>query len=102
MELSEIMEGLSLPKLNKLLSFLTEKEIAGAFEFMSPDTQRLMAFHLDNQRLAEVITHMSPDEAADFLAVLDESRIGKILNSLDQETSRNLQRLMIHSPRYLL
>ncbi len=97
-ELAEIMEELPVPKLHKLFSFLTEKEIAGAFEFMRLDTQELMAFHLDNPRLAEVVTHMAPDEAADFLAVLDELRIQQILNALDQENSRNLQGLMIHSP----
>jgi len=52
-ELAEIMEELSIPKLHRLLPFLTEKKIAGAFEFMNPDTQGLMAFHLDNHKLAE-------------------------------------------------
>ncbi len=97
-ELAEIMEELSLPKLHRLLPFLTEKEIAGAFEFMNPDTQGLMAFHFDNHKLAQVINQMSPDEAADFLTLLDEGRVQEIFNYLDQETSNDLQKLMTHSP----
>ncbi len=45
-----------------------------------------------------MITHLAPDEAADFLAVLDELRVREALNYVDQEISRNLQKLMAHSP----
>jgi len=97
-ELAEILQELPIAKLNKVISLLTEEEIAEAFEFMSEENQKLMALQLDIRRLSRVIDIMAPDEAADLLTVVNGERARESLKYLDKETSANLQKLMSHSP----
>jgi magnesium transporter len=93
-DLADLIEHLDQEERLHLFDFLEPKGAGDVLVEMEPPVQESILDELDNQAISEIVQELDSDDAADLVGDLPAERAQQIIESVEDEVSEELEKLL--------